>query len=42
MLENRNLFNMAKEFADSVTKGEKIAVPEEVEGGENSREAVGF
>ena len=42
ILENRNLFNMAKEFADSVTKGEKIAVPEEVEGGDNNREAVGF
>lgn len=42
MLENRTLFNMAKEFADSVTKGEKIAVPEEIEGGANNREAVGF
>jgi len=42
ILENRNLFNMAKEFADSITKGEKIAVPEEVEGGETNREAVGF
>jgi hypothetical protein len=42
ILENRNLFNMAKEFANSVTKGEKIAVPEEVEGGETNREAVGF
>jgi len=42
MLENRNLFNMAKEFADSVTKGEKIAVPEEIEGEDNERKAVGF
>jgi len=42
ILENRNLFNMAKEFANSVTKGEKIAVPEEIEGGESNREAVGF
>ena len=42
MLENRTLFSMAKEFANSVTKGEKIAVPEEIEGGANNREAVGF
>jgi hypothetical protein len=42
MLENRDLFNVAKEFADSVTKGEKIAVPEEIEGKEDNREAVGF
>ena len=33
---------MAKEFADSVTKGEKIAVPEEIEGEDNERKAVGF
>ena len=42
MLENRTLFNTAKEFADSVTKGEKIVVPEEIEGGANNREAIGF
>ena len=31
ILENRGLFTTAKEFANSITKGEKIAVPEEQE-----------
>ena len=30
------------DIVDTNTKGEKIAVPEEVEGGDNNREAVGF